>query len=65
VLPELLVEPEGLETESSNASFLPAAGDPEDTLLGLFRSPAALSADAFLAELRKQRGLAASSGASA
>jgi c-di-GMP-binding flagellar brake protein YcgR len=62
VLPELLVEPEGLETESSNASFLPAAGDPEDTLLGLFRSPAALSADAFLAELRKQRGLAASSG---
>jgi len=65
VLPELLVEPEGLETESSNASFLPAAGDPEDTLLGLFRSPAALSADAFLTELRKQRGLAASSGASA
>jgi c-di-GMP-binding flagellar brake protein YcgR len=65
VLPELLVEPEGLETESSNSSFLPAAGDPEDTLLGLFRSPAALSADAFLAELRKQRGLAASSGASA
>jgi len=62
VLPELLVEPEGLETESSNASFLPAAGDPEDTLLGLFRSPAALSADAFLAELRKQRGLAASTG---
>jgi c-di-GMP-binding flagellar brake protein YcgR len=63
VLPELLVEPEGLETESSNASFLPAAGDPEDTLLGLFRSPAALSADAFLTELRKQRGLAASTGA--
>src|SRR3984885_3509717 len=62
VLPELLVEPEGLETESSNASFLPAAGDPEDTLLGLFRSPAALSADAFLTELRKQRGLAASTG---
>jgi hypothetical protein len=65
VLPELLVEPEGLETESSNPSFLPTAGDPEDTLLGLFRSPAALSADAFLAELRKQRGLAASTGASA
>jgi hypothetical protein len=63
VLPELLVEPEGLETESPDPSSLPAAGDPEDTLLGLFRSPAALSADAFLAELRKQRGLAASTGA--
>ena len=63
VLPELLVEPEGLETESSNPSFLSATGDPEDTLLGLFRSQAALSADAFLAELRKQRGLAASTGA--
>jgi hypothetical protein len=67
VLPELLVEPEGLETESSAASFIPAAaGDSEDTLLGLFRNQAALSADAFLAELRKQRGLAgASAGASA
>jgi c-di-GMP-binding flagellar brake protein YcgR len=65
VLPELLVEPEGLDTESSNASFIQASPDAEDTLLGLFRSPAALSADAFLAELRKQRGLAASSGASA
>jgi c-di-GMP-binding flagellar brake protein YcgR len=62
VLPELLVEPEGLETESSNASFVSAAsGESEDALLGLFRSPAALSADAFLAELRKQRGLAAAS----
>jgi DNA-binding NarL/FixJ family response regulator len=67
VLPELLVEPEGLETESSNASFLPVEpGDAEDTLLGLFRSQAALSADAFLAELRKQRGLdSVSAGASA
>jgi PilZ domain len=64
VLPELLVEPEGLETESS-ASMPSLAGETEDTLLGLFRSQAALSADAFLAELRKQRGLAASSGASA
>jgi hypothetical protein len=65
VLPELLVEPEGLETESSTPSSIPAAsGDAEDTLLGLFRSQAALSADAFLAELRKQRGLA-SAGASA
>ncbi len=66
VLPELLVEPEGLETESSNAPLVDSAdGESEDTLLGLFRSHAALTADAFLAELRKQRGLAASSGASA
>jgi len=66
MLPELLVEPEGLETDSSNASFVPAASpDAEDTLLGLFRSQAALTADAFLAELQKQRGLAASTGASA
>jgi len=66
VLPEMLVEPEGLETESSNASFVPLAdNETEDLLLGLFRSQAALTADAFLTELRKQRGLAASSGASA
>jgi len=65
VLPELMVEPEGLETEAVNTSFVPAAGDTEDALLGLFRSQAALSADTFLAELRKQRGLAASTGASA
>ena len=62
MLPELLVEPEGLETESS-AALVPSAGESEDMLLGLFRSQAALTADAFLAELRKQRGLAASSGA--
>src|SRR6202050_196180 len=65
VLPELLVEPEGLETESSTSPVPAAVGETEDTLLGLFRSQAALSADAFLTELRKQRGLEASTGASA
>jgi hypothetical protein len=65
VLPELLVEPEGLETESSTPQVPSAGGETEDTLLGLFRSQAALSADAFLTELRKQRGLEASTGASA
>jgi hypothetical protein len=60
VLPELLVEPEGLETESAGSSVVSVpSGDPEDTLLVLFRSQAALTAEAFLAELRKQRGLAA------
>jgi CheY-like chemotaxis protein len=62
VLPELMVEPEGLETEASNAA-LDTAGESEDTLLGLFRRQTALSADAFQAELQKQRGMAA--GASA
>jgi len=66
VRPELMVEPEGLETESSNSSPVPAVtGEGEDTLLGLFRNQAALPADSFLAELRKQRGTATASGASA
>lgn len=67
VQPELLVEPEGLETETTQDSRVPAeSAETEDTLLGLFRSQSALSADSFLVELRKQRGLAiASTGASA
>ncbi len=59
--PELLVEPEGLEVElrpTSNREAGPAETD--DPLLGLFRSQAALPADAFLAELHKQRGVATS-----
>ncbi len=65
VLPELLVEPEGLEIEASSIEAAPAAsGETEDALLVLFRSQPALSADEFLAELRRQRGLA-SAGASA
>lgn len=64
VLPELLVEPEGLETESGqNSPTATPPGEAEDTLLGLFRNQAALPAESFLAELRKQRGLA--SGVSA
>jgi c-di-GMP-binding flagellar brake protein YcgR len=57
VLPELLVEPEGLETESSQPVQVSSTrGESEDALLGLFRSQGALPAEAFLAELRKQRG---------
>jgi len=64
VLPELLVEPEGLETESGpNSQIVSPASEPGDTLLGLFRNQANLPAESFLAELRKQRGLA--TGASA
>lgn len=61
VLPELLVEPEGLETETASLESSTAADEPEDMLLGLFRAKATLPADAFLLELRKQRGLAAAS----
>jgi hypothetical protein len=65
VMPELLVEPEGLETGSGeDSTSATASGEAEDTLLALFRK-ATLPADSFLAELRKQRGLtAASAGAS-
>jgi c-di-GMP-binding flagellar brake protein YcgR len=66
LLPELLVEPEGLETESTqNAQISPESGESEDTLIGLFRNQASLSADSFLMELRKQRGAAAAAGFSA
>jgi hypothetical protein len=60
VRPELLVEPEGMETGTSQGPRLAAAsGEVEDTLLALFRMQAALPVDSFLAELRKQRGAAA------
>jgi c-di-GMP-binding flagellar brake protein YcgR len=68
VLPEMLVEPEGLETENSQAVQVSSmAHESEDALLGLFRSHAALPAEAFLAELRRQRGpiVAAASAAAA
>jgi CheY-like chemotaxis protein len=64
VLPELLVEPEGLETESvANSLIASPASEPEDALLGLFRNQATLPAESFLAELRKQRGLTSSASA--
>jgi hypothetical protein len=61
VLPELLVEPEGLETDATQSPLIAVSGETEDTLLGLFRNQGALSVDAFLIELRNQRGLAAAS----
>ena len=61
--PELLVEPEGLETGNSQHSPVgEESGVEEDALLTLFRQ-AALPADSFLAELRKQRGLTVAAGA--
>ena len=67
VLPELLVEPEGLETETSQDARMcrGASEAEEDALLALFRKQEAHSADSFLAELRKQReATAVSAGAS-
>jgi CheY-like chemotaxis protein len=66
VMPELMVEPEGLESETPSSNRVQARkGEVEDTLLELFRTQAALSADSFQLELSKQRGLGASAGASA
>jgi hypothetical protein len=62
VLPELLVEPEGLDTESRSAYSTAAPGVSEDALLGLFRNQAGLPPDSFLAELKKQRGSAVGVG---
>ncbi|MGA7401206.1 MAG: PilZ domain-containing protein [Candidatus Sulfotelmatobacter sp.] len=59
-MPELLVEPEGLENEIGQRSK--AASEPrdgEDPLLGLFRNHAELAAEPFVEMLRKQRGLSA------
>jgi hypothetical protein len=52
-LPELLVQPEGLEADS--AASLPERTDSEDPLLELFQRKASLPAEIFLGELRKQR----------
>jgi DNA-binding NarL/FixJ family response regulator len=64
VSPELLVEPEGLETEIS-ALDLKGTASTDDALLVLFRNQSALPAEEFLAELRKQRSAAAAAGVSA
>jgi len=65
-LPELLVEPEGLETEVAQTLRTASdAGDLYDPLLELFRNQAGLAADSFHAELRKQRGLTVAVAANA
>ena len=53
-LPELLVEPEGLEM-GEPASVAPSATGVEDPLLELFRKKGDLALEAFQIELRKQR----------
>jgi len=53
VLPELLVEPEGLETGEPAA--VPPSAPGTDPLVELFRKKADLAPEAFQSELRKQR----------
>ncbi|MGA2020944.1 MAG: PilZ domain-containing protein [Candidatus Sulfotelmatobacter sp.] len=65
-LPELLVEPEGWETETGDISRTDSEpGEVDDPLLDLFRNHAGLAADSFHTELRKQRGAAAAAAAGA
>jgi CheY-like chemotaxis protein len=65
VRPELLVEPEGMETSTAQGQRIAAApGEVEDSLLELFRMQAALPVDSFLTELRKQRCVAAAAAGS-
>ncbi|HEY6337488.1 MAG TPA: PilZ domain-containing protein [Candidatus Sulfotelmatobacter sp.] len=67
VMPELLVEPEGLEPEAESgrkntSKDKTESADSHDPLLSLFRKDSMLPTDQFHEELRKQRGLAASAG---
>lgn len=56
LLPELLVEPEGLEVSSTQArESSRQATEVDDPLLELFQQKASLPAELFLNELRKQR----------
>jgi CheY-like chemotaxis protein len=54
-LPELLVEPDGLEGEHTLVPSDRSVPDVDDPLLDLFSHKASLSAELFLNELRKQR----------
>ena len=59
-MPELMVEPEGLENETvQNSKTVSESGHTEDPLLDLFRNHAGIAAKSFVEMLRKQRGLSA------
>jgi CheY-like chemotaxis protein len=55
VLPELLVEPEGLENLAAESRKAATPPEVEDPLLELFEQKASLPAELFMNELRKQR----------
>jgi hypothetical protein len=55
-VPELTVSPEGLEVAATEPAFRLASSQAvEDPLVDLFAHKSSLPADAFLAELRRQR----------
>ena len=58
-MPELLVEPEGLENAVVQSSTVASGPGEADPLLEIFRNHAALAAEPFVELLRKQRGVAA------
>ena len=56
LLPDLLVEPEGLESFAAATAKSPAqVPEIDDPLLELFQNKSTLSAELFMSELRKQR----------
>ncbi len=55
VLPDLLVEPEGLESATAAKPAPAKLAEIDDPLLELFQTKSGLSAELFLNELRKQR----------
>lgn len=55
VLPDLLVEPEGLESLTAPKAAPAQLAEIDDPLLELFQTKSGLSAELFLNELRKQR----------
>jgi hypothetical protein len=55
VIPEIMVQPEGLDGDASLSSQASAAA-PDDPLLDLFRKGCSLTTETFLSELRQQRG---------
>ena len=56
LMPDLLVEPEGLESSvATSAKSHPQVPDIDDPLLELFHNKSTLSAELFMNELRKQR----------
>lgn len=62
-VPEIMVSPEGLDGEDP-ASAPPVVEAGDDPLLHLFRKKSALPVDAFLSEMRQQRGPGATESAS-
>jgi len=56
VTPEILVQPEGLEGDEARSGSEVAVEAVDDPLLDLFRNKSTLPVEAFLSELRQQRG---------